>query len=334
MRSSVTQTFEWLAVACVAAVLTVAGLAISPVAVSVERYASPTEAYRLGLAAWDSGPTEEAVSALEFAAGKGVLGAQLKLAEIYAGGEGVARSDARAFRLYQQIADQYADVSPRHPVARHVAKAFVALARYYRSGIAELALKPDGTRALALYRHAASYFGDVTAQYELARMYLKGEGVHRNVRLAANWLANASKKHHAPSQALLGDLLWRGESDLRRQPLKGLALLTVARQNAAGTPDAPWVEGLYVQAAGEARPAERERASSLAERWRRTLLARDQDQPAPLPASPAAAPTPDPSDAAGAVRAPQQPDVPAAEQAAIEPQHLREVDVSEQRPPR
>jgi hypothetical protein len=44
-------------------------------------HASPTEAYQAGLAALARGQAEQAVQALDYAAGKGLLDAQLKLAE-------------------------------------------------------------------------------------------------------------------------------------------------------------------------------------------------------------------------------------------------------------
>ncbi|MGI9382746.1 MAG: tetratricopeptide repeat protein [Methyloligellaceae bacterium] len=233
------------------------------------RFSSATEAYRQGLEAYHAGLYDLAVPALEYAARYGVLGAQLRLAKIYSTGEGVAQSDAKAFHYYQLIADQYADTSPHHPIARYVAEAFIALAASYSKGISELRVRPDLTRATGLLRHAASYFGDPRAQFKLAQMYLAGEGVPKNPRLAVNWLANASKKQHAPSQAVLGDLLWRGGKDVRRRPLKGLALLSLARQNAEGTADQDWIETLQKRALAEAGAKQRESATEILSRWRR-----------------------------------------------------------------
>ncbi len=50
-------------------------------------YASATEAYRQGASAMKSGEMASAVPALEYAAKRGVLGAQLKLARLYASGQ-------------------------------------------------------------------------------------------------------------------------------------------------------------------------------------------------------------------------------------------------------
>ena len=48
-----------------------------------------------------------------------------------------------------------------------------------------------------LFRHAASYFGNAEAQYRLARLYMNGDGVEKNLGLAVNWLSIAAKKQHA-----------------------------------------------------------------------------------------------------------------------------------------
>ena len=91
--------------------------------------------------------------------------------------------------------------------------------------LAPLRLTPE------LFRHAASYFGDAEAQYRLARLYMTGDGVEKNVGLAVNWLATAAKKQHAAAQATLGEMLWRGQ-EVRQRQARGLALITLAHENA------------------------------------------------------------------------------------------------------
>ena len=98
----------------------------------------------------------------------------------------------------------------RSPIAKYAAEAFVALGQYYVDGIPAMPLAPNPSYAADLFRHAASYFGSAEAQYRLARLYMNGEGVEKNVGLAVNWLATAAKKQHAASQATLGEILWRG----------------------------------------------------------------------------------------------------------------------------
>lgn len=262
-------------------------LAVVGAASAGEPYPTAIDAYRQGLDAHRSGQREAALRALDYAAERGVLGAQLKLARMYENGDGVPRSPGKAFRLYQRVADVYAETSPTHPIARFVAEAFVAVGNYYRTGIPEIDLAPDKARSVGMYRHAASYFGDAAAQYELARMYLAGEGVQKDVGLAVNWLANAIKKHHAPSQALLGDILCRGRDEIRPQPRKGLALLALARENATKE-ELVWIEPLYASDMAAASSADREAALKLFQLWRRNQP--DSGQVAAAGRPPAATP--------------------------------------------
>ena len=110
-----------------------AGLILIPVAVGnagdSPPFVSATDAYRAGIAELKSGDTEEGLPALEYAAERGVLGAQLKLARIYASGNGVTKDSGKAFFFYRQIANQRADISPLSPVSKYVAEAFVATAQ-------------------------------------------------------------------------------------------------------------------------------------------------------------------------------------------------------------
>ena len=227
-------------------------------------FTSATEAYRQGANALKSGRTEEALPALEYAAKRDVLGAQIKLARIYATGrDGVAEDDAKAFTYFQAIADQQADISPSSPIAQYAAEAFVALGQYYLDGIASMPLAPNPSYAVDLFRHAASYFGDAEAQYRLARLYMSGNGVEKDVGLAVNWLATAAKKQHVAAQATLGEILWRGEEVQHRQA-RGLALIILAHKNAMASGKEPqWIGDLYREALGKSDNATRKDAETL-----------------------------------------------------------------------
>ena len=208
-------------------------------------YASATEAYRKGVDAMKLGETRSAIAALEYAADHGVLGAQLKLARLYANGGLVARDDARAFHYYQHIADQYADIPAASPIAPYVGEAFCALGQYYVAGISTMPLQADPIYAAGLFRHAGAYFGDAEAQYQLGRLYRTGIGVEKNETIAANWLAMAARKQHAGAQAVLGEMLWTG-AGVRRLQARGLALLMLAKENARGSAkDADWIGKTY-----------------------------------------------------------------------------------------
>jgi TPR repeat protein len=227
-------------------------------------YASATEAYRQGAAAMKSGQVASAVSAYEFAAERGVLGAQLKLARLYAGGRDVPKNDAKAFGYYQQIANQYADINPSSAVAKFIGESFVALGQYYVEGVPAMTLDRNPAYAATLFRHAASYFGNAEAQYRLARLYLDGEGVEGNVGLAVNWLAAAAKKRHPLAQATLGELLWRGEKVQQRRA-RGLALIALAEESAkASGRESKWIGDLYQEILANSDGATRDEAERLA----------------------------------------------------------------------
>jgi uncharacterized protein len=238
----------------------------APVSVSADDappYASATEAYRQGVSALKSNMPATAVPALEYAAKRGVLGAQVKLARAYASGRDLPKDDAKAFSYFQQIADQQAEISPRSPVAKYAAEAFVALGQYYFDGIPEMSLSSNPAYAGHLFRHAASYFGNAEAQYRLARLYMNGDGVEKNVGLAVNWLATAAKKQHPASQATLGEILWRGE-EIRQRRARGLALIILAHENAVASGKEPdWINELYQEAFGGSDNATRKDAEAL-----------------------------------------------------------------------
>ncbi|MFZ2018444.1 MAG: tetratricopeptide repeat protein [Methyloceanibacter sp.] len=240
---------------------------MSPVAVGADSpppYASATDAYRQGVSTIKAGKVSAALPALEYAAKHGVLGAELKLARIYsAGRDDVAADDAKAFTYYRAIADQYADINPSSPVAPYVGEAFVALGQYHLDGIAAMPLPANAAYAADLFRHAASYFGNADAQYDLALLYLKGEGVEKDVGLAVNWLAMAAKKQHVAAQATLGEILWRG-TEVRQREARGLALITLAHENAKASGKEPkWVGDLYAEAFAKSDAATRKEAVAL-----------------------------------------------------------------------
>jgi TPR repeat protein len=224
-----------------------------------------TEAFRTGANALRLGEKDKAISSLQYAAEKGHALAHWKLGRMYAEGDGVPRSDLRAFEYFRRIADGHADDSPDTPQARFVANAFVQLGHYYLEGIPNSAVKADPDRAREMYSYAASYFGDADAQYSLARLYLDGVGTTKDTRLALRWLVLAANKGQYRAQAMLGDVLFKGES-VARQAARGLMWLTLARDNATGRED-KWIAELHEQAFRKATDEERQRALDYLERY-------------------------------------------------------------------
>src|SRR5947207_13639371 len=105
-----------------------------------------------------------------------------------------------------------------------------------------------------MFSYAASYFGNADAQYDLARLYLKGAGSRDDFRYGARWLALAAQKGHHQAQAMLGQMLFNGDR-LPRQAARGLMWLTLARDNAA--PDESWIRGSYNRAFTQASDEDR-----------------------------------------------------------------------------
>ncbi len=207
------------------------------------RFASAKEAYRSGVSSLAAENMSKAVAALEFAADRGILGAQLRLARIYSSGDEARRDPAKALTYYHMVVNEHGDIDRLHPAAGHVSDAFRGLARYYRDGLPEIGLEPNARKAAQLVRHAASYFRDPRAQFQIGKMYAEGHGVVRSRGLAASWLLKASQKKYALAQAYLGELLWHA-SDAERLRAQGLAMLALALSNASES-EHPGLEKRY-----------------------------------------------------------------------------------------
>lgn len=190
---------------------------------------------------------------------------QWKLGRMYAIGDGVAQDDLRAFEYFSGIANAHAEDSPSAPQAAIVANAFVALGRYYLSGIPNSKIKPDTERAREMFSYAASYFGNADAQYDLARLYLRSAGSSRDdFRYGTRWLVLAAQKGQHQAQALLGQMLFNGDQ-LPRQTARGLMWLMLARDSAA--PEETWIRDSYNKAVAKASDDDRTMALQMVERW-------------------------------------------------------------------
>lgn len=163
----------------------------------------PGEAFSYGLQQYNSGDKLTAIEALSFAAGKGVTGAQWKLGNMYAEGDGVARDDKKAFELFADVvSDAAQDELAAERSAPFVANAIVRLGTYYRQGIPDGGIKADQSRARQLFYNAASVFGNADAQLNLARMAYAGEGGERDLVQAAKWANLAAAKGNAQAREL------------------------------------------------------------------------------------------------------------------------------------
>lgn len=207
---------------------------------------------------------DELLAALQSAADAGQPIALWRLGVMYENGEGVKRDEARAFGYFSRIANEHANTPPRSSEADIVAQSFVKVGEYYRDGLPDAGIPADSGRATALLMHAATYFGDAEAQYEIGRLYIDAKGAGHSSLQGARWLSLAAHKGHAGAQARLGDLLFNG-SGIEQQPIEGLMWLSIAHDHSAGTPDQGWIDDLLDKAMSIATPAQRTAALHAAE---------------------------------------------------------------------
>ena len=240
------------------------GVASRPV-VGVWRNAQ--QALQAGIESLRSGNASNSVDALTYAAQGGETLARWKLGKMYAAGEGVAADDWKAYQYFLAIVQAYdEDTSPPRDLPA-VASAFVAVGVYSLNGIPERRIAADPARAQQMFQYAATNFGDPNAQYNLARMYLDGAGVTRDARQAARWLRLAADKSHAPSQAMLGHLLFNGADGVTRQRARGLMFLTLARESALDGQKDAWIVDAYDKAMASASESDRQAALASLEGW-------------------------------------------------------------------
>jgi uncharacterized protein len=222
---------------------------------------TPSDGAHAGVATESSEKAKE-LSALQYAADRGQLGAQWKIGRMLADGDGIAQNDLRAFEYFSQIANSHAGEQPGTAQAHIVANAFVALGRYYLKGIPNSNVEPDANRARQMFLYAASYFGDADAQYELGRLYL--DGAPNDVHEAARWFLLAANKGHCRAEVALGDILFRGQQG-PRQAARGLMWLTLGRDCVGA--DQPWIKPLYDDAFRSASDDERAMALVYLRNW-------------------------------------------------------------------
>jgi TPR repeat protein len=225
--------------------------------------ARPIEAFRTGMEALRQGKTEQAVVDLEYAAEHGVAGALWKLGRMYADGDRVKTNKGRSYEYFRRLTTIYADDGPDAPNSRFLSNAFVALGLYYLEGIPGT-LEAEPNVARQMFHYAASYFGDPEAQYHLGRLYLRGEGAPKDPITAARWLQLSADKDDHRAQALLGEILFKGDA-VSRQAARGLFWLIVAKDSAG--PNEAWINDIYTAALAKATDRDRALAHKYLEDW-------------------------------------------------------------------
>lgn len=227
------------------------GLALAPTAGLAQsrdtlRFVSPEAALEHGLGAYRSGFHKLAEQALSYSAERGSLLGRYYLGRLYADPSGPITDHAKAYELFRAIVEEHAariDVDD-DPRAKYVGKSLTALAGYVLRGLPEIGLKPNAERAAGYLQEAATFFRDQDAQFELAKLYLTGEGVEINHKQATSRLSTLAQAGHAGAQAFLADLYWRARGGLPRDESRALALITLAVENAPAN-ERIWIEDIY-----------------------------------------------------------------------------------------
>lgn len=232
-------------------------------------FKDPRAALRAGLESYHAGDSATSVAALRYAAEGGEPLAQWKLGRMYADGDGVTRDDAKAYDYFSRLVDHFADDEPDPRERSMAANAFVTVALYLKEGVAAARIEPDLDRAFELFRYAATYFRNADAQYHLARMYLDGVGVKKDMRQSVNWLELAARKGHPQAQAVLGKLMFNGEAGGAMHKPRGLMYLTLARDAVSGSAGEQWIVDLQAKALSSASEADRKAAVAMLEDYLR-----------------------------------------------------------------
>ncbi len=239
-------------------------------------------AFEKGLNAYKVGAYDVALPALAEAATKGGdqarFFAEFYLARIYSDNTGALSNHSKAYMTFRKLADENADVDPDDDQrAPFVAKALIALAGYVRTGVREIGLRPNPQRAIDYLHHAATFFGDKDAQFELARTYLSGDGPSDDVKRGLHYLSVLTEQSYPAAQAFLAELLWRGRH-VKKDEQRALALITMAVENAPAH-ERIWIDETYQSIFCATTQGTRQEADGIVARWRR-VFARPASEPA------------------------------------------------------
>ena len=232
-----------------------ANAAVSAAAVAgAVSFKSPDDALRQGISAFNGGYYEIALPALETVTQSNPAVGRFYMARIYADNEGAYTDHVKAFTLFKKLADELEDVDPDdETLAPIAAKALTAVSTYMRDGLTEANLKPDVAAADRALQRAALTFNNEDAQFELAKVLLRGEGPDitlgtqddptSKIDSGRHWLSRLSRAGHPGAQAFLADLLWRGKF-VPKDQIGALNLIDVAVANAPPH-ERVWIEDIY-----------------------------------------------------------------------------------------
>lgn len=250
-------------------------------------FRSPDDAMKQGISAFNGGYYELALPAFKALERTKPQIAHFYMARIYGDNEGAYTNHGKAFALYKALADDLQNVDPDDDeLAPIAAKSLTAVSMYLRDGIRDAGLRPDPEAADRALQRAALTFNDEDAQFELAKVLLRGEGpdikmagfedASSKIENGRHWLSRLSRIGHAGAQAFLADLLWRGKF-VERDQISALNLIDVAVANAPPS-ERVWIEDIYQNIFCNAGEGVRQQATGRVAEWH-NLYGRRPDVP-------------------------------------------------------
>lgn len=239
-------------------------------------FRSPDDAMRQGISAFNGGYYELALPAFEALEPTKPQIARYYMARIYGDNEGAYTDHGKAFHLYKALADELQDVDPDNDdLAPIAAKSLTAVSMYLRDGVADAGVQPDVEAANRALQRAALTFNDEDAQFELAKVFLRGEGPNISVagfedpsskiENGRHWLSRLSQAGHPGAQAFLADLMWRGKF-VEKNQIAALNLIDVAVANATPN-ERVWIEDIYQNIFCNAGEGVRQQATGRVAEW-------------------------------------------------------------------
>jgi uncharacterized protein len=223
-----------------------------------------TDDLKKGKNAYRDGNDQRALKYFRRASDDGNIVADWYLGHMYRLGRGVDKSDAKAFSYYVRVADQFNADESSNKKLRIMVDSLVRVADYYRAGNKASAIPEDPARAIRIYKLASTY-GHPAAEFGLGVMNLHGQGMNAKPAQGLRWLNKSAKKHHAPAQAYLGNLYWRGEF-VRQDRTRGLMWYILAQSTARPDENPEIIDRLDVMLAS-ASEEERIEAEAHASVW-------------------------------------------------------------------
>lgn len=240
-------------------------------------FRSADDALKQGISAYNGGFYELAIPAFEALEQSKPQLARYYLARIYGDDEGAYTDHAKAFALYQELATELQDVdADDEELAPIAAKSLTAVSTYLRGAVPDAKVKTDVAAADRWLHRAALFFNDEDAQFELAKVLLRGEGPDvtlggvddrwSKVENGRHWLSRLSRNGHSGAQAFLADLMWRGKY-VDKDPATALTLIDVAVANAPAS-ERVWIEDIYQNIFCNAGEGVRQQATGRVAEWR------------------------------------------------------------------